>query len=141
MNKLLFIALFFALNFVPGYAMEKIDKAMIDRANRQMDENRNRYEEKGRIIKALVWDKLYVGMSRVKFMSIFGEYVTKEAGDYVYFSIPDIEERSRVKFIEGKLVKYEVVARSYGIPGTGYYQDSTNLLEGFKNTNPSGLKQ
>jgi hypothetical protein len=129
MKKILFLIAFLNLNLIPCYSMEKIDKAMIDRANRQMDENRNRYKEKERVIRAEVWEKLYVGMPLSEFMHLFGKYVTKESGDYVYFSIPNVAQNSRVKFIEGNLIKYEVVARSYGIPGTGYYQDSTNLLE------------
>jgi hypothetical protein len=129
MKKILLIALFFTLNFVPCYTMEKIDKAIVDKINKEKDERDRDYKEKVGMLRNEVWSKLYIGMSRAAFMNLFGEYVTKESGDYVYFSIPNIEPKARVKFVDGRLIKYEVVARSYGIPGTGYYQDSTNLLE------------
>lgn len=133
--RLLFLIMFLTINIIPCFSMEKIDRAMVDRANRQMDEGRNNEELWRKNIEA----KIYVGMSIDDFKSLFQDCITKEEENIIYFSEPETGGKSRVTFTDDLLSKYERFGRWYGIYGTGNYADVTFALRGYKNNNAPGF--
>jgi hypothetical protein len=112
--------------------MEKMDKALTERAKRQVDESVKEANRREQSWRKNIETRIYIGMPLADFENLFRDYITKQEENVVYFTEPETGEKSRVTFINGLLSKYERFGRWYGIYGTGDYADMTSTLRGYK---------
>jgi hypothetical protein len=113
------------------YAMGRINESSKERARQYMDEMSDETEKSHDRWESKIYNAIFIGMPKDDFENNFSEYIFKKEGNMIYFYEPETQNKSRVTFNNGRLIKYERYGQYYGGIGPAVYSDQSFLLKNY----------